>query len=328
MRAIAQAEQDGLSVERGCEVMGLPRRRLYRWRDRVEASPDDPPCALEEQRRGPERAPHRLLEEEKVAIVTGADEAPFAGLSAPKMAAMFAREDRVHVSGSSVERVLKEAGQTGVRRPRSRKKPLKPEASVTGPNQVWGFDLTYVRVALVWMYVIFILDLYSRKIVGWRFTSEATAREVQRAFEVALGAENLLEPGRHVPTMISDRGSQMKAKSLRQFFRDLGAAHLFSRPHVPTDNAIAETTIGCFKLEGPGGDCFPDPLTADHEIAVWVAYYNQGRLHGGIGYVTPEEEHSGQGEARREARRRALREARARRLETHRAQKDLVERAA
>ena len=326
--AVGEAERGGMAVERACAVIGLPRRRWYRWRDRIAEAAGDRVAALTERKRGPQRAPHALLPEERETIAALASQEPFAGLSAPKMAVMLARENRVHVSARTVGRVVRAAGLSGVRRQRRSRHAAKPEAPAGGPNQVWRFDLTYVQVVLVWMYVVFIVDAFSRKIVGWRFTADATSREVRKTFEQALLAEGLLEAGQVLPTMVSDRGPQMRAKSLREFFRDLGAAHLFSRPHVPTDNAIAEATIGCFKIEGPGFDRFPDALTGEHEVAVWVETYNQRRLHGGIGYVTPEEEHTGRGEALREARKQALRVARARRLEVNRAKKDAEVRAA
>jgi putative transposase len=120
------------------------------------------------------------------------------------------------------------------------------------------------------------------------------------------------EPGSLALKALSDNGTQMKAKTMREFFRDLGIEQVFSRPHTPEDNAHIEAWFATAKcerlyaeLEGWG-----DPLEAQAVIGEFVRYYNEERLHQGIGFVTPVERHEGRDLALLEARKLGLAEAR------------------
>ena len=113
-----------------------------------------------------------------------------------------------------------------------------------------------------------------------------------------------------MPQAVSDRGSQMKAKSIKAFFRDLGVAQLFCRPHTPDDNAEMEAFFATLKCERLYQGSYVHPLQAEGDIAQFIAYYNGERLHQGIGFVTPQERHEGRDVQLREERSRGLRLAR------------------
>jgi len=108
----------------------------------------------------------------------------------------------------------------------------------------------------------------------------------------------------------------MKAKSIKAYFRDLGIAQLFCRPHTPNDNAEMESFFATLKCErlycGSYGQ--GDALQAWADIAESIDYYNRGRLHQGIGFVTPQERHEGRDQELREERRIGLQVARLVRL--------------
>lgn len=317
IEAIGEARRCGFGIKQACVALGLARSRLYRWlrgNEPEHVTPSD----LADHKPGPVCAPHALLSEEKECILTAAREERYAHLRPVKLAHALGREGRVTVSGSTVRRVLKEADLVAPRRDSQKSKAVKPEVQVIGPNQAWHYDLTYLAVGDVFMYLIAILDHYSRKIVGWALSPDMTAAAVKAVWDRALVGEGLLDrPGMAFPVACSDRGAQMRAKSLREFFNELGISQLFSRPRTPTDNAYIESFFATVKCEGPGAvfESYEEALRA---LEVFVEYYNTGRLHGGIDFVTPDEYHRGLGPVLVAQRKEALKEARERRMQLNR----------
>ena len=259
-------------------------------------------------------ARHRIIPEERDAILEIAQEEEWADLRHRKLAHMLGRLSKVFVSESTVLRVLRAAKLVAPPMPRHRPKRQKPEVQADGPNQVWRWDISYVAVGMAFWYLVAILDQYSRKIVGWGFFPQATQAEVKRVWDQALGSEGLLDEGKKMPQAVSDRGPQMKAKSIKAFFRDLGIGQLFCRPHTPDDNAEMESFFATLKCERLYRGSYNDPFLAEADIAEFITYYNNGRLHQGIGFVTPQERHEGRDWELREERRRGLQVARLVRL--------------
>jgi transposase InsO family protein len=180
------------------------------------------------------------------------------------------------------------------------------------------------------MAVLIIEDLVSRKWLTHVVSAEETHTQVQLAFEQALDAEGLLEPaldradaiGRALqldgedeltPILlaVSDNGSQMIAGNTRTFMAMVAIAQHFGRPSTPTDQAWIESLNGTLKAEWPHLLAITDPTVLRTE-------YNTRRLHSGIGYVTPDDEHTGRGTAIRQARRDGLTRAAHTRLAYHR----------
>jgi len=106
--------------------------------------------------------------------------------------------------------------------------------------------------------------------------------------------------------------------STREFLALCAIAQHFGRPHTPTDQAWIESLNGHLKAEYPHLLAIRDPATLRAELAAVRAHYNGVRLHAGVGYVTPDDEHEGRGEAIRKARQAGLEQARVRRLAWHR----------
>ena len=320
LAAIDQAERQGGTVEQSCAVLGLERRRYYRWKgsrslaemgmaDWVDRPAGPPPGA----------GAHRLLEREKEQIRQAAQEERHADLHHRKLCHQLGREGRVTVSESSVYRVLKAEGWTGPPRAMRPKRPGLGIA-VTRPNQLWSWDVSYLRVSETFMYLIAIIDDYSRKIVGHALGYEPHAEAMKRVWDGALSREGLLDPfGRPTGlTAHSDNGSVMKAKSMRRFFSDLGMAQEFTRPATPTDNARMERWFETIKYEKLYYEDLTDPLRAIRLADEFVVYYNEVRLHQGLGYVTPQEKHLGKDVQILAQRKEALKQARQNRLEWNR----------
>ncbi|MDQ3523233.1 MAG: integrase core domain-containing protein [Gemmatimonadota bacterium] len=242
---------------------------------------------------------------------------------------------RVWVSASSVRRVLHLADKHFRPLPkpgRSKRRPFPQWASYT-PNSIWIFDTTHFTRA--GMAVLIIEDLVSRKWITEVVSAEETSTQVEVGFTQALEAEGILEEveARHadgrvdlsvdeetrpVLLAVSDNGAQMTSGSTREFLALCAVAQHFGRPGTPTDQAWVESFNGHLKGENPHLLAIEDPATLRAELAQIRTEYNTLRLHQGIGYVTPDDEHEGRGEAIRQARRDGLEQARQRRLARHR----------
>lgn len=310
VRAVAEAKEMGATVAQACQVLRLSRTRLYRWlRGKSMAEVEardlvDRPAIAKVIR-------HQITEIERQGILEMAEEEKWADLRHRKLAHMLGRLKKVFVSESTVLRVLRAARLVAPPIPRRRPARQKPEVKADGPNQVWRWDLSYVVVGMAFWYLVAILDQYSRKIVGWGFFPQATQAEVKRVWDQALCREGLLDgEGHSMPQAVSDRGPQMKAKSMKAFFRDLGVAQLFCRPHTPDDNAEMEAFFATLKCERLYRGNYDHPLEAEADIGGFIDYYNKERLHQGIGFVTPEERHERRDGQIREDRRQGLQLAR------------------
>ena len=246
---------------------------------------------------------------------------------------------RVWLSPSSVRRVLSVADKYFRPLPRPGRSVRKhfPEWADYTPNSIWIYDTTHFTRA--GMAVLIIEDLASRKWITEIVSVEETSTQVELAFTAALGVEGLLEKvearhddgrvdigvddqARPILLAVSDNGPQMTSGSTREFMALCAIAQHFGRPGTPTDQAWIESLNGHLKAEYPYLLAIRDPATLRAELAVTRVHYNTVRLHAGIGYVTPDDEHNGRGEAIRKARQAGLEQARLQRLAQHRQQRE------
>jgi putative transposase len=179
-------------------------------------------------------------------------------------------------------------------------------------------------------------DLVSRKWICEVVSVEETSTQVKLAFTRALESEGLMplveqrldapagpdDPALPVLLAVSDNGPQMTSGTTREFMAMCAIAQHFGRPGTPTDQAWIETLFGHVKAEYPHLLKIRDPAVLRAELAAVRAHYNGVRLHEGIGYVCPDDEHEGRGEQIRKARQAGLENARQRRLVYHRANRD------
>lgn len=329
---VDEAEQGGWNLADTCRVLQLPERRVYRWQRRRASG------QLSDKRPG--AAVHGLLQEEAEEILALFEQWGETDRSHRKLAHRGSYTGRFWVSPSSVRRVLTLADKHFRPLPRpgnSKKRPFPAWASYTR-NSIWIFDTTHFPRS--GMAVLIIQDLVSRKWITEVVSSEETSLQVELGFTAALEAEGLLEqvdarldaglvdPSADDPQLpillaVSDNGPQMTSGSTRQFMALCSIAQHFGRPGTPTDQAWIESFNGHLKGENPHLDAITDPATLRAELPVIREHFNTVRLHEGIGYVTPDDEHEGRGDAIRAARREGLERARQARLAHHRqARKD------
>ncbi len=324
---IAEATAAGWSLARACRVLGVSERRARYWQARQAAG-------LLEDRRPGGQAVHALRPEEVSAILKLADEWGEIDGSHRKLAHRGSYLGRVWVSPATVLRVLLAHGRVlpyRPPRPRSEVRPW-PEWVEYRPCQVWGYDFSAFPAAAT--SALAILDLVSRKWIDTMLCPEATHAQVQALFTRALEREGLLDqilslidelapdadPAELQPILlsVSDNGAQMTSGSTREFMALHAIATHYGRPGRPTDQAHIESLFGHVKHEWPHLERLTDPADLARELDAARDQYNGVRLHAGIGYVTPNDEHDGRGPAIRHARQIGLARARQQRIAYHR----------
>lgn len=291
---IATAREQGARLEQACEVVGISLRTYRRWTQHGEVKADGRPQAV---RPVPS---NRLSEEERRQILQVCNEPRFASLPPSQIVPRLADEGRYLASEASFYRVLHAAGQQhhrGRAAAPSRKPPTSHEA--TGPNQVWCWDITYLpsKIRGLYFYLYLILDLYSRKIVGWEVHAAESGEHAAALLRRTALSEAI--QAWHQPLVLhADNGSPMKSATLLATMQWLGMTPSHSRPRVSNDNAFAESVFRTFKYRPE----YPSQGFATLEEArAWVmrfvAWYNTEHRHSGLNFVTPEQRHTSQADS-------------------------------
>jgi transposase InsO family protein len=321
---IDHAREEGWSMRSVCGVLGLNPDRAWRWRRRRHRRAD-----LVDGRPGPEEGLHGLLPWERQTILDIFDEWGEIDRSHRKLAHRGSRLEEVFVSESTVFRVLSAENLVLPARPtRDPVGPRKPWPDWVEyrPCQVWGHDFTAFRRA--GRDALAILDLVSRKWVTTLSVAHqrGESEHVQAAYVRALEAEGLLEKiearmvtpntEEQLPVLlaVSDGGAQMVSGTTREFMALHSLAMHIGRPGTPTDQAHIESLFGHIKGEWPHLEQIRDPAVLEAALEQVRIEYNTVRLHAGIGYVTPDDEHEGRGEQIRKQRQEGLRAAHAVRI--------------
>lgn len=314
-----------------CAYLEIKRSRAWRWRRRRDAG-----CLADRPTGG--HPVHGLLAAEHEQIVALFDEWGHIDRSHRKLAHRGSYLGRVWVSPSTVIRVLAAHGMVlhaPQRAGSSERRPFPEWASYT-KNSIWIYDVTHFA-GCPKEAVITIMDLVTRKWICELVSGEETSTQVQAAFAEALELEELLELiearqdaqtdsplDERFPILlaVSDNGPQMTSGATREFMAMCAIAQHFGRPGTPTDQAWIESLFSHIKADWPHLDYITDPAVLRAELAVVRVEYNTVRLHAGIGYVTPDDEHEGRGPTIRNARRAGLHRARRARIAYHRSQRN------
>ena len=154
------------------------------------------------------------------------------------------------------------------------------------PNEILAGNITYIRTTTGWLYVAIVIDLCSRRVVGWALADHMRADLVVAALEQALGSTKKVA-GR---IFHSDRGSQYGSKLFRKLLKKAGMLQSMSARANPYDNAWTESMIGTLKAEMVREGVFEDEEEARTELFGYLdCYYNTNRKHSSLGYRTPSE---------------------------------------
>jgi transposase InsO family protein len=162
---------------------------------------------------------------------------------------------------------------------------LARDFTATAPNQKWLADLTYVPTAEGWLYLALILDLFSRKFVGWAMSDSMAQELTLEALAMALGWRDPPAGLMHH----TDRGSQYAAGEYRKVLAARGITVSMSRKGDCWDNAPMEAANGTVKVECVHGVHFETRVEAAQALVEYFGYYNTERLHSSLGYLSPSE---------------------------------------
>jgi putative transposase len=291
---IDQACAKGARLGRACAAVGLSERTLQRWRRDGAISGDA--RTREHRADGAVRSPaNRLSQAEQAAVLAVANAPRFASLSPHQIVPALADEGCYLASESTFYRLLRDADQLARRGRAKAPARQRPQPLVaTGPNQVWSWDITYLASTVqgMFFYLYLIMDVYSRKIVGWEVYPQESAAHAASVFHKAH-----LREGVRADALVlhSDNGSPMKGATMLVMLQRLGVVPSFSRPAVSNDNPYSESLFNTVK----GRPNFPsDPFdgveAARRWMATFTAWYNNIHLHSALKFVTPAQRHRGE----------------------------------
>lgn len=290
---VVDAHASGARLKPASQLAGIDLRTLQRWKagDGLVLG-DKRPEAIRRQ------PAHALTDNERAAILAIANEPRFAESPPARIVPVLADEGVYVASESSFHRVLQSAGQSSRRgRAKTPRKSRPPTTHIaTGPNQVWCWDMTFLPSNVIgcWFYLYLILDLHSRKIVGWEIHASDSSDHAAHLVRRTALAESI-HSEQTKPVLHGDNGSTLKATTVLAMLNWLGIEPSYSRPRVSDDNAFAEAVFRTAKYrpEFPVGG-----FTDLHEARLWgaqfVQWYNFEHRHSGIRYVTPAQRHAGE----------------------------------
>ena len=268
------AEKAQWPVTKMCKALEVSKSGFYAWRSRPESS-----RACEDKRLGV------LVEESHRASRTI--------YGSPRVHRdLLKRGERV--SRKRVMRLMRERGLEGKVRRRwvtttdsdhgHRVAPnvLGQNFEASGPNERWAGDVTYLRIPEGWLYLAVILDLFSRRVVGWALSPCNDRRLALRALDMAVRRRRP-EPGLVHHT---DQGSPYASEDYQEVLDRYGMTCSMSRRGNCYDNAVVESWFGMFKTEL--GDSFDSMADAKGKVFDYIeAFYNSRRLHSSLGYLSP-----------------------------------------
>jgi transposase InsO family protein len=287
---INEACAAGARQSKACKTLGISSRTLQRWRENGQVKADgrgDPDTRSE---------PHNKLSPlERQRMLNIANSQEFAHLPPNQIVPILADQGRYIASESTFYRVLREADQLahrGKAKPPTRKRPAPLQANA--PNQLWSWDITYLATTIkgVFFYLYLIMDVFSRKIVGWEVYETESADQASRLFHKTYLREGIAGDDL---VLHSDNGSPMKGATMLATLQRLGVMPSFSRPSVSDDNPYSEALFKTLKYH-PG---FPDkPFDCLEEARSWVEgfqhWYNEVHRHSALKFVTPGQRHRGE----------------------------------
>jgi putative transposase len=276
---LIEDQRDTFPVRVVCDVMGVSPAGYYAWRGRPES---------------PRKAANRTLLTEIRRVHT----THRGRYGAPRIHAAL-RADGQTASRSRVERLMHHHGIRARTPRRFRVRttdshhdlPIAPNRldqkfAAERPNQVWLADITYVPTEEGWLYLAVVLDLFTRKIVGWAMRDHMRAELTIPALTMAIQRQKP-PPGL---THHSDRGRQYAAAGYRKVHDAAGMIQSMSRKGNCWDNAPMESCFGTLKTELVHQACYPTRDAARHDLFAYIeGYYNRQRRHSALGYITPEQ---------------------------------------
>lgn len=306
---IDESTTAGARLGQACAIAGIDRKTYHRWQNRQagQVQSDRRPIAV---RPTPSNA---LWPEERQAILDYCAQPRFADLPPSQIVPTLADEGVYVGSESSFYRVLHAAKQQHARgRARRRRTATVSSHHASGPNQVWTWDVTWLPTSVrgQFYYLYMIVDIFSRKIVGWEVNDSETGELASDLVNRATLAERCHGVGL---VLHADNGSPQKSSTLRATLDRLGIRSSFSRPRVSDDNPYSEALFRTTKYRPDYPvDGFQTIEAARQWVLQFVRWYNTEHHHSAIAFVTPSQRHDGRDIAILEQRKRVYEDAKQR----------------
>ncbi len=283
---VGEARESGARGQKACEILGVSLRTLQRWQKEPEEG---------DQRAGPKRRPSNSLSEaERQLVVSVATSPGFRDLSPAQIVPIMADCGVYVASESSFYRILRQRRLLAHRSAARASSHSKPKEHVaTAPNQVWTWDITYLKSSVKgeFYYLYLVVDVFSRMIVGWAVHEEESS---DLASDLIL--ESCMRHGVDPEDLIlhSDNGGPMKGATMLATLQWLGVVPSFSRPSVSDDNPYSEALFRTLKYrpEYPSSS-FESLEAARRWVEEFLQWYNHEHRHSGIRFVTPASRHEG-----------------------------------
>ena len=282
---VALAPGSGMSAA-ACAALGVSRATVHRKRARLHAPP-----AMARARPRPARA---LTVPQQQEVLGQLHASRFADQAPAEVYATLLDEGVYHCSIRTMYRILDQNGEVRDRRKQLRHPVYqKPELLAERPNEVWSWDITKLMGPAKWsyFYLYVILDIYSRRVVGWCVADAETATLFRPLFDDAIEKHGV-PPGQL--TLHADRGGPMKVKATAFLLADLGVTRSHNRPHTSNDNPFSESHFKTLKYQPRFPKRFGCIEDARSFCRAFFDWYNQEHHHCGIGLMTPDQVHYGQ----------------------------------
>jgi transposase InsO family protein len=296
--AVAAMPQKAGMTSAICAAAGVSRATVYRKRAQLNA----PPVAA----RPRPRPPRALNDPQRRQVLDLLSTPRFADQAPAEIYATLLDEGVYHCSIRTMYRILVANQEVRERRNQLRHPVYKkPELLAQAPNQVWSWDITKLMGPAKWtyFYLYVIIDIFSRRVVGWCVADRESATLFTALFNDA-AAKHPAPPGQL--TLHADRGAPMRAKTTALLLADLGVTKSHSRPHTSNDNPFSESHFKTMKYQPQFPRRFGCIQDAKAFCRSFFDWYNQEHHHAGIGLMTPDQVHYGQADAIHAARQNTL----------------------
>ena len=287
---IDEARRAGARLKPACQTLGLEVRTYQRWTHGGGVRSDGRPDATR-----PVPA-NKLSDAERAQVLATCHSPAHANLTPMQIVPRLADQGLYLASEATFYRVLREHGE---QTHRGRAQPPRPASApprlcAQAPCQIWSWDISWLPgpVKGLFFYLYLIVDLHSRKIVGWEVHQVESAEHAATVVQRAVLAEQCV--GRPI-VLHADNGSPMKGEALLATLYRLGVATSYSRPRTSNDNPYSEALFRTCKYrpDYPAGG-FASLDQARQWVHGFVEYYNYLHRHSAIQFVTPAQRHRGE----------------------------------
>ena len=271
-----------IGVKSACEALNVPRSQVYRKRQpKAEPSPRPTPV-------------HALSGDERAEVRHILNSVRFMDQTPRQVYAALLDEGSYLCHWRTMYRILALHDEVHERR-LMRRHPVyhKPELLATNPNQVWSWDITYLRGEATWIHypLYTVLDIFSRYVVAWMI-AEVESSDLAKQLIAVTARKQGIQPDQL--TLHADNGSPMKGKPLSQLLVDLGITKSHSRPHTSDDNPFSEAQFKTMKYRPDYPDWFTSMTAARQWARSFFGWYNDEHYHSGLNLLTPASVHYGE----------------------------------